>query len=304
MARSRTTKTLAKRIELDYFHRRHHWRSWRARASWAGVAAAAAAVAWWCLPARRIAWSSGPLSAPHAVLQADCSSCHGVERAANDDPGPEATALLFAGSASSGPVTDGACLACHDGPAHHANLREAPACASCHAEHDGGSLVAVADSYCTACHADLTAGIRAPSEVAPAITAFSSGHPEFDAVERARDPGRLRLNHKLHLAPGLRGARGPVNLTCASCHHPDEAASRMQPVTYERECASCHTLLFDTEGRLPATTAVPHGDPNAALAFLVEVYSGAAVSDATASSRADPVAAALARQRSQTARLQ
>ena len=305
MARSRTTKTLAKRIELDYFHRRHPWRTWRARASWIGVAAAALAIAWWCLPARRIVWSSGPLSGPHAVLQADCASCHGTDRhAARGAPTPVAGAPLFAGSAAAGPVTDGACLACHAGPAHHADRREAPACASCHAEHGGGSLVAVVDSHCAACHADLTAGIRAPSEVARSVTAFPAGHPEFDAVERARDPGRLRLNHKLHLAPGLRGAQGPVTLTCASCHHPDEAASRMRPVNYETECASCHPLLFDTEGRLPVTATVPHGDPSAALATLVEIYAGAAVSDAGAASSADPVAAALARQRSRKARLE
>ena len=50
------------------------------------------------------------------------------------------------------------CEACHKGPPHHAEATPELACAACHHDHRGrdASLVRLADSDCTRCHADLT----------------------------------------------------------------------------------------------------------------------------------------------------
>ena len=81
MARSRTTKTLAKRIELDYFQKPQPFRTWRRRLTLAAAVAAATAVALALLPAGRSVWSAGSLTAPHALFDEDCGACHGPEPA-------------------------------------------------------------------------------------------------------------------------------------------------------------------------------------------------------------------------------
>src|SRR6267154_5171183 len=103
MARTRTTKTVAQRIDLNYFKRATPFK--RAKL-WLAIVAPAIALAW-------IAWhffghdnrvySSGRLSGAHAILEKECAACH-VRQA----EGFSATAA------------DSACLNCHDGPVHHA----------------------------------------------------------------------------------------------------------------------------------------------------------------------------------------
>src|SRR5215470_11134913 len=120
LRRIRTTKKLAKRIDLQYFKRPHPLRRWR---FWLSVGVPLLALGW--LMTQRAqggqkAYSSGPLSASHAVFTQQCSLCH-VSRAG---------AFLKE-------VSDGACLSCHDAPAHHTNQTFTPACSSCHLEHKG-----------------------------------------------------------------------------------------------------------------------------------------------------------------------
>ncbi len=121
MARTRTTKTVAQRIDLNYFKRATPFK--RAKL-WLAIVAPAIALAW-------IAWhffghdnrvySSGRLSGAHAILEKECAACH-VRQA----EGFSATAA------------DSACLNCHDGPVHHAtNVNLKLACAECHMEHRG-----------------------------------------------------------------------------------------------------------------------------------------------------------------------
>jgi hypothetical protein len=301
VARARTTKTLAKRIELDYFHKPNALRAWMRRLSWTAAGIAGLVVLLALRPAGRIAWSSGGLTPPHALFEADCAACHA--------------------RAAGGPVEDAACTACHAGPPHHAGAPQAPACASCHEEHRGRPLVRVDDSHCTACHSGLKAVPRAAPKgaipepaasttgsavraVAERVVSFPNGHPEFHAVALGRDEGRIRLNHELHLRPDLKGPRGPVTLDCAACHAADAEGRLMRPVDYETHCASCHPLTFESGESLPAGTVVPHGDPAEALRRLVELYAGTAVAEDDSARAVDPVARALARQRARRARLE
>src|SRR5260370_8413700 len=119
MPRVRTKKSLAKRIDLQYFRRRDAFRKWRL---WLCLALPVIAVGWFVL-SRAIqnqnVYTKGPLSSAHAVLASNCEVCH------------VRTAKFSA------PVPDKACLGCHDPPLHNARQTFTPNCGSCHVEHLG-----------------------------------------------------------------------------------------------------------------------------------------------------------------------
>ncbi len=285
MPRTRTTKKLAQRIDLDYFKRPSPLRHWRFLLSLAAPALAILWIAWYGVRSDRRVYSAGGLSTAHAVLTKQCSACH-------------LSTLGFYDAK----VIDQKCLTCHDGPLHHATQTFTPSCASCHADHRGAiRLAATSDANCTQCHADLATRGSSTSFVRD-IGSFESNHPEF-AVLRSerRDPGTIQLNHSLHLQPNLLGPNGSrVQMACADCHRsaadaggpwpygdsksqagsPENlpadgqksessisAPSRayMAPATYTQTCAACHALQFDK--RLP--DAVPHNKPEVVHPFVV-----------------------------------
>ena len=298
----RTTKTVAKRIDLNYFKRPSPWRRWRFALS---VALPCLAVAWlaaYGVARNSHAYSTGKMSPAHAVLTRQCYACH----------------VSQSGSFRA-IATDHACLACHDGPIHHADQVFTPSCASCHVEHRGRMrLAATADQSCTQCHADLRTNGKATS-YATDITAFNSDeHPEFRPLRTGyRDPGTIKLDHAIHLKAGLIGPNNTrVQLDCDDCHRanvadqswrfgsasatqsqppmvmtvtaiaagrvlmsvsvpqelgpPSESTARayMQPIAYAKHCIACHPLLFDKR----FTDSVPHDTPEVIHAFLVKRY--------------------------------
>ncbi|MGH9548441.1 MAG: hypothetical protein ACRD3W_03660, partial [Terriglobales bacterium] len=203
LRRSRTTKKLAKRIDLQYFTRPHAFRRWR---FWLSVAVPVIALGW--LVAQRAqggekVYSSGPLSLSHAVFTQQCSLCH-----------------LARTASFSAQVSDQACLACHDAPPHHANQTFTPACSSCHREHKGARLlVTTSDSSCSQCHANLRTREGKP-HYALSIAAFTRGHPEFSALRTGKvDPGKVKFNHYVHMQPHLMGPNNErVEMSCDDCH--------------------------------------------------------------------------------------
>lgn len=275
-----TTKKLAQRIDLGYFKRPHPLRRWRTVLSAALPAAAVLWLVWAALARNAHVYSSGKMSASHAVLTARCDECH----------------MKQAGSFSAS-ANDQACLACHDGPIHHANQVFTPHCSGCHVEHRGRMhLAATADTDCTQCHADLrTAGT--PTGFVREIKSFGPGHPEFAALRPgSSDPGTVKLNHAVHLKANLLGPKGPVQLDCDDCHRlptssaawpfgmpppkPEAAAAKdlppshiaarayMGPIAYAKHCIGCHGLQFDKR----FTESVPHDTPQVVHAFLVQKF--------------------------------
>jgi hypothetical protein len=279
LRRTRTTKKLAKRIDLQYFARPHPFRRWR---FWLSVAVPVVALAWFITQRAQggqKVYSSGQLSHAHAVFTRQCALCHVTQA-----------------GAFTAPVTDKACLACHDAPLHHANQTFAPECSNCHVEHKGSMLLqATADAACTQCHADLRTR-EGPPHYATAITSFENGHPEFAALRSGKtDPGGVRLNHYVHLQPNLMGPNNTrVQLTCDDCHRsaattawPHEAAEMhpaaatnatpvrpndqtyMPPPEFAKACAACHTLQFDKHF---GNEQVPHDKPEVVHAFLLKRF--------------------------------
>jgi hypothetical protein len=298
MPRTRTTKKLAQRIDLNYFKRPTPLKRAKLFLSILVPCVALAWVVWLVFAKDTRVYSSGRMSEAHAVLANDCVACH-VQKAG-----------FFSEKAE-----DGACLSCHDGPIHHSAAIKKVACAECHAEHRGRiNLLAASNENCAQCHADLRASGGSP-HYANAIYSFENGHPEFHVLRAATsggkpaDPGTIKLNHALHMKLIRRGPTGPmVQLECGNCHRPAAAPAdltygdakyrdatvnykdadellpvhaetlsarqittgreRMSPVKFSLACASCHLLTFDKHFE----EGVPHDKPEVVHAFLITKF--------------------------------
>lgn len=227
-------------------------------------------------------WLSGPLASAHHNTSERCETCHQkpFQRVRND-----------------------ACLGCHADVSRHfaastgiVTELESARCASCHAEHnEPETLLRRDDALCAQCHEDI-AGIAGTKASLQNASDFHDDHPEFrislltpPATEEERlaevwpvlrvqvdRPGlaersRLKFPHTTHLDPaGIEGPEGPRVLDCGDCHRPQADGRRMQPVTMEQDCASCHRLDFDPA--FPDAT-VPHGEASIVLQRLIEYYS-------------------------------
>jgi len=297
MPRTRTTKKLAQRIDLNYFKRPTPLKRAKFWLSALLPLLAFLWITWRGVSGDHRVYSSGRMSRAHAVLEKECAACH-VQQA----------------GAFSAKAADSACLDCHDGPAHHASSIAAPNCATCHLEHRGRIITfAASDRACATCHANL-AGEHAPSSYAAHIRSFEDGHPEFAALRSVAgtprsDSSTIKLNHAIHMKPIRRGPDGPmVSLECGNCHRPtavnadltysdpiyraaaithkdsgEYLPSRveslrsprprsgrelMAPVKFATACAGCHSLAFDKR----FDEGVPHDTPAIIHEFLIKKF--------------------------------
>ena len=189
----------------------------------------------------------GPLSAPHALLQDDCTNCHSAEM-------DSIKGVLHGLTNSDLSLRDSQlCLDCHDlgeyamlahttSPASleqdspRVGFAQPPrsaqgeyACAVCHVEHEGrrNDLKAMTEGQCQSCHAEQFDG-------------FHKGHPGFEDYPYRR---RLRINfdHAGHINHDF--PAGDVDLaptSCADCHSLDGSGDFMMTASFEQACASCH----------------------------------------------------------------
>lgn len=305
MARTRTTKKLAQRIDLNYFKRPTPLKRAKLWLSLLLPLLALVWIAWRGFSGDHRVYSSGRMSEAHAVLEKECAACH-VQQA----------------GAFSAKAENAACVACHDGPIHHANETKALPCSACHSEHRGRvNIHAAGNQNCAECHADLKVNGRA-TVFAPHIHSFEDGHPQFAALrESVRDPGTIKLNHAIHMKPIRQGPLGPiVQLECGDCHRPAayryKAAWRFHPPVshlqsygptvvvpesplpdpdgwmrtsdvrglspdpplssranmalplYELTCSACHSLQFDKR----FTDEAPHDQPSVIHVFIVNKF--------------------------------
>ncbi|HYC02394.1 MAG TPA: FHA domain-containing protein [Azospirillaceae bacterium] len=224
-------------------------------------------------------WDSGEMSTPHKFLSDNCTACH------------KQPFVM---------VQDQTCVACHQTIEHHADPASVKLaalteqrCASCHKEHEGHLPIVQSDErLCTTCHTDLKHEM--PETRLLDAKAFTlEGHPQFrpsvvadgatGKVERAalggeqplREESNLKFPHGRHLQPnGVKGPNGFEKLDCASCHATQPGGKLFQPVRFEENCASCHTLGFDP--KVPART-VPHGPAKDVQAVVRDHFNSVAL---------------------------
>lgn len=256
----------------DYFHR---WDGVR-RAKYALAAVALLVPAGWAAydlagprPTAGYAHTHGPLTGVHAAWDGDCAACH-VSFSAADFARDPSSVLRTADR-----WRQLTCEKCHAGPIHHLNVADVgfnAACNNCHHDHNGrgNSLVRIADSHCTTCHADLPAHATGPTAYQTSITDFAVNHPEFRPL--TEDAKRtLKFSHALHMAPGQAyTSGGKETLTVGRLRQlfGDSAADRYarsgqtadSPV--QLDCASCHQL----DGGRPG----PHDPPPTAFGKVAD----------------------------------
>lgn len=246
MARTRTTKSIAKRIDLSYHKRPHPLRTLRRTLV---IACALVASAWAGLMlfarADRI-YNPGPLTTPHAMFENDCARCH--------DGGGSGKFLKS--------VSDSACLKCHDAAIHADRQttfvstggpsKTSANCVHCHTEHKGhDAMLGTNDLHCIQCHDNLAANTAGgKSDVQNAVVTFNSppAHPPFGRTLRKdgvwHDPTPLKFNHKKHLQDIPDKAKLQ---DCTTCHRSagssaDGTRPSMLPVSYDAHCKSCHPM--------------------------------------------------------------
>jgi len=279
--RTRTTKKLAQRINLNYFKELHGIPRWRRILSAILGGLGLIWLVWAVASGNPKPFNAGPVAHSHSMFGQKCSACH------------------VSTASYSQAVTDKACLACHDGPIHHAEQTFVPACADCHVEHKGVyKMASTSDAACTQCHADLGAKDKnSPPKFEAKISGFDKSHPEFLMLRSGHtDPGTIKFNHQVHMDPkkGIRGPHGQVQLKCVDCHRPPGAneawpygtaeivqasmtsgpvlspglpsRAYMAPVNYQEHCSGCHTLQFDKRFQ----DSVPHKEPKVVYDFVVK----------------------------------
>jgi predicted CXXCH cytochrome family protein len=296
----------------------------------------------WVKERDRLRYSHGPVARVHATWDAKCEACHQPFSPIRGEIWPTALGMKSSDA-------DARCLACHQVADHSKNMKaaEVGSCASCHRDHQGreASLIDRADAQCVACHADLKSHVADAAKAKgfnAGITAFPGGHPDF---AKLGDTGAIKFNHALHMTPGLNEAKdgkpiltlagiaiadreryrrdkqnddAAVVLECASCHHLGSRAGSSLgsgggayylPISYQKDCASCHTLDVALATGPPAvrnakaepqTYRVPHGlQPEAIRGLLTNASIGASMKATKATEPVRPLpgrsAAALSR---------
>ena len=216
------------------------------------------------------AWSPGHISNSHLHFGSQCSNCHEV---------------------LTQQVTDKACIKCHQNVAPHiANPKlqervfnhnklfmDGIRCAECHREHKAPYPLARQDnSTCVRCHGNIKA-VDSNTKL-PNIHDFDRDHPVFKLtfltgdkekkVERIPQTDKARLveksgikfPHSQHLGKvqGPNGIWDIREMTCTNCHQQEGKEMRFKPVSYNRDCVTCHANQL-TMGPPEALITVPHG---------------------------------------------
>jgi hypothetical protein len=219
-------------------------------------------------------WRTGALSSVHHGLENNCEACHVEPFVAVRDSACLACHTDIADHAAQprqtlarGPMKWGDAIQWQ--VAHAFNKPGPGACTDCHTEHEGaGRMEPTREKFCADCHGSMD--VRLTDTALGNANDFGKAHPQFQAalftrpeqeeVERislAANPRQwngLRFPHDMHLDKRGGVARmaqrlgdGPA-LECSSCHRPRADGVRFLPVDMERDCESCHSLVFDRVG--------------------------------------------------------
>ena len=213
-------------------------------------------------------WSPGHISNAHLHFGSQCFNCH--EKLTQK-------------------VTDSACIKCHQDTAPHiadvtlqkkvfnktSLFSDGIHCAECHREHKAPHPLARQDNaMCVKCHGDIKS-VDANTKL-PDVHDFDRDHPGFKLTflrngkdleripqtETARliEKSGLKFPHSQHFGKvqGPDGVWDVRELTCTNCHQQEGKEMRFKPVSFDRDCLSCHVSELKL-GPPEAIITVPHG---------------------------------------------
>lgn len=233
-------------------------------------------------------WSTGKLSRAHHALEDNCEACH-VDAFVSVRDETCLTCHKEIGNHAEGPR-----LAIGRAPFGYgeglqwavADLfgKEGPgACTTCHTEHEGSSRMGPASQrFCADCHGSLDE--RLTGTMLANAADFGKAHPEFRPAiftqlrqvqpvrislgDKPREASGLKFPHDVHLDSrggvarmAIRLGRGKgygAPLACGDCHRPTRDRVGFEPIEMERNCSSCHSLVYDRVG--DTFRMLRHGD--------------------------------------------
>lgn len=289
----RTTKRLAQRIDLNYFKHPHRFRELRFLLSVLLPLAALLWLAGYGIAHNSKLYSAGPLSPAHAVLTKDCSSCHVVSAAFFGAKANDRACL----ACHDGPIHHAdqvftpACSSCHVEHRGRMQLAATPdaSCTQCHANlrasHSKPNFATNVTNF-ESSHpefAALRAGFADPGTIKlnhaihlKVNLAGPHGPVQLDCGDCHRpgtstQPPRFGSSDAVADATHITsGAPAAMLAVAQSFGPPSRSAARayMAPPSYSKNCAGCHTLLFDKR----FTEGVPHDTTEIVHAFVVKKF--------------------------------
>jgi predicted CXXCH cytochrome family protein len=276
------------------------------------------------------AWDTGEMTLAHASLSGDCQSCHvkpfqsvqdksclNCHDTLTNHADPKALRAVH-------PNLQGFDLAMRKVAGTFGKAQER--CTSCHAEHNGNDgLLLTGQSFCADCHQNLSKS-WSKTKLANASD-FGTDHPEFrptltakpdrvqpvfarmSLADAPKDNSGLKFPHDIHLSNKGGVAKmarrlAPTNpfgevLQCKDCHTPDVAGALFQPVGMEKNCAVCHSIVFEIDNG--TERMLRHGKPQDVIADMNDFYLAKAlaayqVTRTSSQSRRRPGSAAFVRE--------
>jgi FHA domain/Cytochrome c3 len=131
--------------------------------------------------------------------------------------------------------------------------------------------------------------VRSPARAAVTCDGFALGQPNFRGLQHAGalpgeamagDNSGLVFPHDVHLqergcvaaiAQRLKADEGYGDkLVCKDCHTENDDGVGFRPVSMERNCSACHSLVFDNVGGFERE--LRHGRTNDVIATLLDFY--------------------------------
>jgi len=178
----------------------------------------------------------GPVISQHANFEARCEECHtaGVGIA-------DVRCQRCHDPSGAGRLTNAAHVLFGSGDPKKAAAAPKVDCARCHVDHRGrrSAITRVDQGHCNQCH----------------FRSFSA-HPQF-AVLRNRStaaPG-IEFPHDKHVAELAKQGVAATE-SCVKCHEPSVKGRDLEPISFERHCASCHAK----DGSVGTVEPIPQGE--------------------------------------------
>ncbi len=296
MPTPKDSKAIAGLIDITYHRRPHWFRWWRRFLVVFTGLVTIAIVTYQITGHRERWLNPGHVSAAHALFENDCAQCHDNDHRGGFSKAVSDTACMAChrDAAAHNPHAD--LHPGKQGAVHLTSLKnpmKSADCVVCHIEHRGqAALAGTSDQLCVQCHGDLANhmkdGAKPKAGFDLRVTSFKPGnHPEFgrslprpttqilaaatQPVTPWADNTVLKFNHSKHLNP-----QGSIHIQgCASCHSTEDrstgrlaslssatqpantsARRYMRPVSYERDCRSCHSVGLPATKELERVLAV------------------------------------------------
>lgn len=188
----------------------------------------------------------GSVISQHANFETRCEECHSARSGVADvrcqrchDP------------SGAGRLTNAAHVLFGSGDPKKAAAAPKVDCARCHVDHRGraSAMTRIDQGHCNQCH----------------FRSFA-GHPEFAVLRNksTESPG-IAFPHDKHVSEFAK-QNVSERESCVKCHEPSSKGRDLEPIAFDRHCASCHAK----DGSVGSVEPIPQADVLAPEALVAK----------------------------------